>query len=186
MTLPRLLLLTDRHQLPDGRDLVETVATCATAGLTHVVVRELDLPDAARTDLVRDIAALGVTAISSRTIEPDAAFVQLAAHQPAPAGLRHARSCHSVRAVRQAAADGAVYAVLSPFAATLSKPGYGPSVELTDYAGHSIPVYALGGITPTTARQAVAAGAYGVASMGGVMRADDPAAEVSRLLEAVS
>ena len=40
--LPRLLVLTDRSQLPLGRSLVATMAACAEAGLTHVVLRELD------------------------------------------------------------------------------------------------------------------------------------------------
>ena len=48
-----------------------------------------------------------------------------------------------------------------------------------------IPVYALGGIDPSNAREAIDAGAHGVAVMGGVMRADHPAAVVQRLLQEV-
>jgi thiamine monophosphate synthase len=43
-------------------------------------------------------------------------------------------------------------------------------------------VFALGGITAANAAQARAAGAYGVAVMGAVMRADDPGAVVAALL----
>ncbi len=74
---------------------------------------------------------------------------------------------------------------LSPFAASLSKPGYGPPVDRDAYAGHAIPVLALGGVAPGNAAQARAAGAHGVAVMGAVMRAASPAAVVRRLLEEV-
>lgn len=49
-----------------------------------------------------------------------------------------------------------------------------------------VPVYALGGIDTTNAADFQAAGAHGVAVMGAVMRADDPAAVVEQLLGAVA
>jgi thiamine-phosphate pyrophosphorylase len=88
--------------------------------------------------------------------------------------------------VAVAAAEGAAYATLSPYAATPSKPGYGPPLPTTAFAGHPIPVFALGGITPANVAEARAAGAYGVAVMGAVMRADEPAAVVRSLLEALA
>jgi thiamine-phosphate pyrophosphorylase len=54
------------------------------------------------------------------------------------------------------------------------------------FAGHAIPVYALGGIAPGNAAAARAAGAYGVAVMGAVMRAPDPAGVVAALLQEVA
>jgi thiamine-phosphate pyrophosphorylase len=45
-----------------------------------------------------------------------------------------------------------------------------------------LPVYALGGVDPTNARSCIDAGAAGVAVMGYVMRADDPAVAVKELL----
>ena len=186
--LPRLLVLTDRSQLHLGRALVRTIEECVGAGLRAVVVREHDLPAASRAALVADLAAIdGLTVISSRTRDPAVAAVHLASDQPQPdEGRWWGRSCHSVAEVRRAAADGASYATLSPYAATRSKPGYGPPLPAGAFADLPLPTYALGGITPANARAARARGAHGVAVMGEVMRADDPAAVVADLVAALS
>lgn len=183
----RLLLLTDRSQLRLGRALVRTVAECVRAGLTTVVVREHDLAPGARRALLADLAAIeGLTVISSRVPDPAAVAVHLAADQPVPDGIvRWGRSCHSVAEVRRAAADGASYATLSPYGPTPSKPGYGPPLPGGAFADLPVPTYALGGITPGNATDARAAGAHGVAVMGAVMRAAEPASVVGDLLAAV-
>lgn len=208
MTLPRLILLTDRSQLRLGRGLVRTVAECASAGLTQVIVREHDLDPHARHGLITALAEIdGLTVISSRISDPAAHGVHLAAGQPADAcnavldapvrrsstaqGQRTprymvGRSCHSALEVKSAAGEGAAYATLSPYAATDSKPGYGPPLDPAEFAAdHEIPVFALGGIARDNAARAREAGAYGVAVMGAVMRAEDPAAEVAALIAAV-
>lgn len=212
---PRLLLLTDRAQLRLGRGLVRTVRECADAGLEAVVVREHDLQPGARAALVAELATIdGLTVISSRLPDPHAHALHLAAHQPPPPGwpisgsnaqswpltppsngaveattARYTwwgRSCHTEEEVRRAAREGAAYATLSPYAASASKPGYGPPVDPRAFGGdHGLPVLALGGIDVDNARAAVEAGAHGVAVMGGVMRAEDPATVVGTLLEAV-
>lgn len=92
------------------------------------------------------------------------------------------RSCHSRAEVEAAAADGCDYATLGPFAATASKPGYGPPLPPQEYADLPLPTYALGGIDPGNAAAALAAGADGIAVMGAVMRAASPASVVRDLL----
>lgn len=189
--LPRLILLTDRSQLRLSRGLVRTIGECAAAGLTHVVVREHDLEPPARHGLIAALTEIdGLTVISSRICDPAAHGVHLAAGQPADSGQARylvGRSCHSAADVKQAAGEGAAYATLSPYAATASKPSYGPPLDAGEFAGaHEIPVFALGGITPANAEAARKAGAYGVAVMGAVMRAEDPAAEVAALSAAVA
>jgi len=181
--LPRLLLLTDRSQLHLSRALLPTLAECQQAGLTHVVLRELDEPSAQRAALAASLADLGLTVIAARTPLPGTAGLHLPAQGPVPPhpGLL-GRSCHTRAEVATATEQGAAYATLSPYAVTDSKPGYGPPLPAGAFAGHRLPVYALGGITPTNAAEAVAAGAHGVAVMGTVMRAADPAAVVADLL----
>jgi len=182
--IPRLVLLTDRSQLALGRGLSRTVTECVDAGLTAVVVREHDLEPAARAGLVRELTGLpGLTVISSRTHDDAAHGLHLAAHQPSPRHGRWGRSCHSRDAVARAAAEGASWATLSPYAESASKPGRGSVLPSADLAGHPIPVLALSGIGPHNAADAVAAGAHGVAVMGAVMRAHEPAAVVADLLE---
>jgi thiamine-phosphate pyrophosphorylase len=187
MKVPRLVLLTDRTQLPAGRGLVETVRACTEAGLRQVVVREHDLDQDTRHRLVTDLAAIEeLVVISSRRSDPAAVGIHLAACQAAPGPGWFGRSCHTVEEVHRAAAEGAGYVTLSPFAATRSKPGYGPPVGPDAYADdYGIPVLALGGIHPGKAARALAAGAHGVAVMGAVMRATNPAAVVRRLLAEV-
>lgn len=198
--VPRLLLLTDRSQLPLGRSLLVTLADCVRAGATAVVVRELDLADSQRDALAAELSALGATVIAAHRPLPHAAGL----HLPSAAGLsslsapysaceatitprynEFGRSCHSRAEVEAAAREGASWATLSPYAVSASKPGYGPPLPSVEFDGHPIPVYALGGVDATNAAGARRAGAHGVAVMGAVMRAADPADEVSRLLEAV-
>ena len=203
--LPRLLLLTDRSQLRLGRGLVRTVAECVDAGLTHVVLRELDLPHPHRAALAAELAGVGATVIAAHRSLPGAGGVHLAATAPcnavsgaplrscstAEAGVTprykriSGRSCHTPAEVTAAAAAGFDYATLGPYALTASKPGYGPALSTAAYAGHPIPVYALGGVEPHNAAAARAAGAYGVAVMGAVMRAAEPAAVIRDLTEVV-
>ncbi|WP_235737891.1 thiamine phosphate synthase [Nocardioides alcanivorans] len=133
MSPPRLLLLSDRSQLPDGRCLERTVAECASAGLAVMVLRELDLSEAARAALAVKLAR-HVTVISARTSLPATAGVHLAAHQPV-VGSRHGRSCHDGSQLRQAVAQGAEWVTLSPVAPSPSKPGYGPVLGTAGVAG---------------------------------------------------
>lgn len=185
-----LVLLTDRSQLRLGRGLVRTVRECAEAGLRTVVVRELDLSLAERSALVARLREVpGLVVLGSRTLLPGAHGVHLAAHQP---GSGVGRSCHDVAQVRAAVAGGAAYVTLSPFAPTPSKPGRGPALPGETYAaarracaGSATRVLALGGVDVAEVPRALAAGAHGVAVMGAVMRAADPASVTAALLAAL-
>lgn len=184
--IPRLVLLTDRSQLRLGRGLVRTVRECADAGLGAVVVREHDLDPGHRHALVRALAEIvGLTVISSRIPDDSAQGLHLAAHQHPPVDGSWGRSCHSRGDVARAVEQGASWVTLSPYAVSASKPGHGPALPRRDFAGHPLPVLALAGVDATNAADAVAAGAHGVAVMGAVMRAEDPATVVADLLRAL-
>ncbi len=184
--IPRLVLLTDRAQLRLGRGLVRTVRECVDAGLEAVVVREHDLGPAARRALVGALASVpGLTVLSSRVPDPSAAGLHLAAWQRPPTTGPWGRSCHSSADVAAAAADGASWVTLSPWAASTSKPGGRRPLPAGAFAGHPVPVLALAGVDPGNAAAARTAGAHGVAVMGAVMRAAAPAAVVAALLAEV-
>jgi thiamine-phosphate pyrophosphorylase len=78
------------------------------------------------------------------------------------------------------------YALAGPAFETPSKPGYGPEIGrkgFTDIARAAlVPVLAIGGINAARIAELIAAGAAGVAVMGGIMRASDPVQEASGLI----
>ena len=190
MGLPRLIVVTDRGQ---AGDLVAVVGAGVEAGATTVLFREKDLPWDSRLALGRELVATGAQLLLA-TDDPatDASLAyELGAvglHLSARAGSRRfagvvGRSCHSVDGLRRAMEEGAGYATLSPIWVTESKPGYGPALGLEALAATPLPTYALGGVTPGRAGEAVDAGAAGVAVMGAVMTSPDPGGVV-RLLRA--
>lgn len=183
--LPRLLVLTDRTQLPAGRDLVATIAECVDAGLTHVVLRELDLDLAERAELAVECAKAGARVVAAHDRLPGCVGVHLPSGS-GPIDGPWGRSCHSADEVDAAAREGAGWVMRSPFTATASKPGYGPALAAEAFAGHQVSVFALGGIDATNAPDAISAGAHGVAVMGVVMRADRPGAVVSDILREIA
>jgi thiamine-phosphate pyrophosphorylase len=77
-------------------------------------------------------------------------------------------SCHTLEDLRRAEGEGADFAVYGPVFPTLSHPGAAP-LGLARFAAAvaqvSIPVYALGGVTPANAASCIAAGAAGVAGI---------------------
>lgn len=96
-------------------------------------------------------------------------------------------TCRDRDQVAAAAADGADYAGIGPVFATSSKAGLPSPLGLdavTASAG-PLPLVAIGGIEPATARAARAAGAHGVAVIGAIWRQPDPLAAAKELLEAV-
>lgn len=193
----RLIVLTDRaRSVAAGRPLVATVAAAADAGAPFVLFREKDLSASDRLAFGRGIAAalagtttqLLVASSVGLAVELDAAGVHLASAAPWPrdtgdGSLMVSRSCHDAADVAAAAAEGAAWVTLSPILATPSKPGYGPALGAGALGAHGVPVFALGGITPETIGACVAGGAHGVAVMGAVMAAPDPADMVRRLLD---
>jgi thiamine-phosphate pyrophosphorylase len=195
-----LLVITDRHQ---ARQPLESIAAAVgRGGGRWLLFRDKDLDAPARRDLAVRLAriaaeegfVLSVSADVELAAAIDAAGVHLqAASQVAPARERLGDavigvSAHSLADVAAAAAAGADYVTLSPIFITESKPGYGPALgteALRTAATHGIPVLALAGVTAATAGACFAAGASGVAVMGEVMRADDPARVVRDIVTAL-
>lgn len=200
--VPRLLVLTNRGQCAAaGRTLVDTVVAALEAGAPAILLREKDLSHVQRRDLAATLAEVTGAHGARLLVASDpaladsvgAAGVHLAAGDPVPAtrGMLCGRSCHDADEVGAAVDDGVDYVSVSPFAATASKPGYGPAlgtrgVAALAAAAASVPVLALGGVTPADTCDVLDAGAHGVAVMGAVMRADDPGRVVARILEVMT
>ncbi len=196
---PPLFVITDRHQAAASLDVV--AAAAFAAGCRWLSVREKDLPAAERRLLLARIVALGRGFGATVGIHGDIDAVRAvradALHLPSGESLQEARrrvgprvligqSVHDEAGVELAAQEGADYVTISPIFSSPGKPGYGPALGLGTLAriaaSTSLPIVALGGITPETAALCRAAGAAGVAVMGSVMRAEDPEIATMALL----
>jgi thiamine-phosphate pyrophosphorylase len=94
------------------------------------------------------------------------------------------RSVHSVREAAEAAAAGADFLLVGtifPSRTHPGRPGAGPGL-IRETARLGLPVIAIGGIDAAGAVQARDAGAYGVAAIGALWHADDPAGAALALL----
>jgi thiamine-phosphate pyrophosphorylase len=197
----RLLVVTDRHQA--RRPLEDVIAAALEGGARWVWLRDRDLEAGERRALAERLLQLTRAAGATLTIGGDAALAAevgaQGVHLPVAARRKAEHdgeapptlvgvSAHGEADVRTAMAAGTDYATLSPIFETASKPGYGPAVGLTAIeraAALGLPIIALGGITPERAAACIEAGAAGVAVMGEVMRAENPAAVVRRYLAAL-
>ncbi|AKU17012.1 thiamine phosphate synthase [Luteipulveratus mongoliensis] len=196
--VPRLLLVTDRTQLADPTNLLDVIAAAVAAGAHDVLLRERDLTPAAYAPLADQVDAI-LRSVGGRLVVRDMAHatgrrgVHLRSSDPQPR-RRPAllgRSVHDTGQLAAARVAGSDYVTLSPVALSTSKPDYGPplgpaGISRTRAAVPGAPpVLALGGVETPLVPQLLAAGAYGIAVMGAVMRAPDPALVVEQLLDAL-
>jgi thiamine-phosphate pyrophosphorylase len=98
-------------------------------------------------------------------------------------------SVHSLDGVMAAEQQGADFVVLGPIYDTPSKRVYGPPIGLSilEQAARKvrIPIFAIGGITATRARDVRRAGAFGVAVVSSVLRAVNIEQATEELLSAI-
>lgn len=199
---PALLLVTDRRQA--RRPLAEIVSVAIAAGCRWISVREKDLPEDEQALLARRLLPV-VRAVGARLlIHGEAALAGLAGadgvHLSSDADAAAARarlgrdkligiSIHSVGEAASIVPADVDYALAGPAFETPSKPGYGPEIGRRGLAeiarAAPVPVLAIGGVSALRVPELIAAGAAGVAVMGGVMRAADPGTEVRSLIAAL-
>ena len=94
-------------------------------------------------------------------------------------------SAHSAAEVLDAERAGANFVVLGTIFPTTShpgEPGAGPDLVRAAAQGARAPIVAIGGITPERVGAVLEAGAHGVAVLGGVWHAADPAEAARRYL----
>lgn len=110
-----------------------------------------------------------------------------AARRVAPRGFLIGRSADDPEVARAAVADGADYIGCGTVYPTSTKRDVGDVIGLEGLRrvvrAVSVPVVAIGGITPERAPELAATGAAGLAVVGAIMTARDPAAAVLALME---
>lgn len=190
----QLYLITDRHGLPPGRSLLETVAAALEGGVRGVQLREKDLSPREllplalelrqltrrfgakllindRIDIAQAVAADGVHLAG--TSVPIAVARRLLGPE-ALIGV----STHAEAEVLAAARDGADFVTFGPIYPTPSKAAYGDPVGVAALqracAAATLPVFALGGIKLTHIPELKAAGAAGIALISAIITAADP------------
>ncbi len=196
---PPLLLVTDRRQ--SRRSLEAIIAAALGAGCRWISLREKDLPPDEQVLLARSFLPLAHANGAKLVMHADAALAARGgvdgAHLPSGADPAAARALMgpkrmvgiSIHTVPEAAAINPAhvdYVLAGPAFETASKPGYGPEIGRKGLAeiaqAARVPVLAIGGVNTARLGELIAAGAAGVAVMGGVMRAADPAQEVAALI----
>ena len=196
---PPLIVVTDRSQA--HQPLGAIVAAGLKAGCRWISLREKDLADVEVILLARRLLPLTRSADARLLLHGEASLAKLAGvdgvHLSAGADTGAARavlgpekligvSIHTVIEAEAIDEKSVDYALAGPAFETPSKPGYGPEIGrkgLADIVGAArVPVLAIGGINATRVGELIAAGAAGVAVMGRVMRATDPAQEVGGLV----
>ena len=198
-----LLLVTDRKQAV--APLAEVLESAFAAGCRWASLREKDLPAEDQIRLARDLLPPARRFGARLTLHGDPGLALEAGvdgvHLPAGADAAAARallgpeklvgiSIHSAAEARALDRSVIDYAVLGPVYGTASKPGYGPALgpegvrQIARTA--SVPIIAIGGITPERVAAVTEAGARGIAVMGNVMRSANPGAEIRALLAALA
>jgi thiamine-phosphate pyrophosphorylase len=200
---PPLLLVTDRRQAVRPLDAV--VDAALAAGARWISIREKDLSKSEQLSAAKRLLPVARRRGAVLLLHGDAEIAAaagldgvhlgadgdpVAARRRLGTGALIGVSIHApAEAMRL---DPAVvdYAIAGPAYPTASKPGYGPALGPAGIAAMvesaPVPVLAIGGVTAGRVPELMAAGAAGVAVMGEVMRAADPAALVRGLLAALA
>lgn len=182
--------------------LARAVQDAVAAGVDRVQLRDRELSGAAYLAWARDIvtAAQGATIIVNRRIDLALAlgahgvhlgFDALSAPEAAallPAGSEVGVSAHDPDEVQAARDAGATYAHLAPIWDPISKARQRSALgieALRAACAHGLPVLAQGGVTAGRCREALAAGAAGIAVTGDILLADEPGAAAAALREAL-
>jgi len=191
--LPRLYLITDRHQTADDGDYLNRIESALAAGVRMLQMREKDLTAndlfilgqklrqlTRRYDallLINDRVDLALALDADGVHLPETSLPPAAARQLLGPQKIIGVSTHRESRIRQAAADGADFATFSPIYSTPSKISYGLPQGLASLGkacrATSLPIYALGGITADQVSECRQAGVFGVAVISGILAADD-------------
>lgn len=196
----RLHVLTDAR---GGLAALEAVSAAAAAGAPVVQVRHKDCTDRALYDFAARVvvicAAYGTACLVNDRVDVALAVGAAGTHLgaddlPVAAVRRVAGPDHLIggtarnpQQARELVAAGADYLGVGPAYATKTKSGLpdpvGPAGVAAVAGAVDVPVIAIGGVTAGRVAELRAAGAWGVAVVGAVSGAPDPAAATRQLLQ---
>ena len=200
-----LYVLTDRRAAGE-RSLIDAVRLAVRGGATAVQLRDKGAGTRDMLDLGRALLAVtrpaGVPLIVNDRADVALAIDADGVHvgqddMPAPLarqiigpGRILGVSAGTVEEARQAEREGADYLGVGDVYGTPTKANAGTPIGLSGLAeiarAVSIPVVAIGGITPANAAATIEAGACGVAVISAVIGAPDPEQAAGQLLQAVT
>ena len=158
-------------RLPGGT--ADQLAALAQRAVAHATPPGAAVWVSGRADIALAVGAQGVVhrAGDLTAVEADA----VAERAARPGRLHHIAAVHGLAEARAAVASGAEALVVGTIWESAShpgRPGAGPAL-LSSCAELGVPVYAIGGVTPERAALARAHGAWGVAAIRAIWRADD-------------
>ncbi len=199
-----LYVITNRH-LCSPKSLLTVVSEILDVGVKAIHLREKDLDDVTLFKLAKPIsdlckthnAHLFINTNSKVSIDVGAAGVHLPdidvsvdkVKAESDSDVLIGCSIHSVDTAKKREVEGVDFITYSPIYPTVSKPGYGPAVGVGNLEKLvkqvNLPVFALGGITPTRVGECLGAGAAGVAVMSGIMSPTDAAQRAKEYLSAL-
>lgn len=201
-TLPKLLCITDR--LASAQPLPERIDALCAAGVRLVQLREKGLDDRSLYELaialrqvtarygalllINDRVDIALAADADGVVLPELGLPVQVARAIKPEWII-VRSVHSVSGAKDAQDAGADFLLFGHIFETLSKPTLLPRGldALSDVVRSvSIPVFAVGGITPERVASCVQAGAFGVAAISGLMQAPCAQTAVHAFLRALA
>ncbi len=187
-----LYLITDRHQTRN-RSLTSVIEEALKAGVKAIQLREKDLLTRPLLELACELRKL-TSAYGARLLINDRVDLCLAVeadgvHLRAD-GLPVERvrsllgsekligvSAHSVQEAQKAQREGADFIVLGPIYFTPSKASYGSPLgpvilQAARRAGVTLPIFAIGGVTPRRIHEIRSAGADGAAVISAILTAE--------------
>lgn len=197
----KLIAVTNRHLC--RRPFLEQIERIAMAGVDALILREKDLEPQAYIDLARQVlticrqnnTACILHTFTGAALELNAAHIHVSlpiltanpaiTTKFAAVGV----SVHSVTEAMQAAQLGATYLIAGHIFATDCKPGLearGTSLLTEIMQTVTLPLYAIGGITPDNIAAIKQNGAAGACLMSSLMKTTNPKLYLTQLREAVA
>ena len=189
--VPRLHLISDRH-LCDLADFSEIARRAVVGGVDAVHLREKETPSGKLLEwaellrvnldgharlIVNDRVDVAMVAGANGVQLGEASMPVSSVRELVGSRLLIGRSIHNIEGAKCAEDQGADFVIAGHVYETASKhgiPGRGLKFVEAIAATCSIPVIAIGGITPERVPDLIRAGAYGVAVLSGILKAPDP------------